>query len=168
MPRTLVQGLCFLIGFAIALWLGPARISTEPLGDPEATHLESELLEQVNAVRAQWNLIPLARMPAVDQVARGHSGDMVTRNYFAHESPEGQNAIDRLARGHVDGFSMAAENIGQTNKGSPASEIVAAWLRSPAHRTNLLAPAFNATGIGVVRAHDGSWMATQLYLTYPR
>jgi uncharacterized protein YkwD len=168
MPRTLAQGLAFLLGFACALWLGPARISTEPLSDPEATRLEELLLEQVNGVRAQWHLVPLARMSAVDDVARGHSGDMAARGYLAHESPEGHNAIDRLARGRVDGFSLAAENIGQTSKPTPASEIVAAWLRSPVHRTNLLAPAFNATGIGVARARDGSWIATQLYLTYPR
>ena len=168
MPRTWVQGICFLIGFGLALWAWPGRISTEPIGDPEATRLESELLTEVNAVRAQWHLIPLARVPAVDLVARGHSGDMVARGYFAHESPEGKNALDRLASGHVEGFSMAAENIGQTNKTSPASEIVEAWLRSPVHRTNLLAPAFNTTGIGAARAHDGSWIATQLYVTYPR
>jgi uncharacterized protein YkwD len=93
---------------------------------------------------------------------------MAARGYLAHESPEGQNALDRLERGRVDGFSMAAENIGMTSKPTPASEIVSAWLRSPVHRTNLLAPAFNTTGIGVARGRDGSWIATQLYVTYPR
>jgi uncharacterized protein YkwD len=93
---------------------------------------------------------------------------LAARGYVAHESPEGDNAIDRLARRRVEGFSLAAENIGTTNRPSPASEIVSAWLRSPIHRTNLLAPAFNATGVGVARAPDGSWIVTQLYATYPR
>lgn len=168
MPRTPIQGLAFLLGFAIALWLAPRAVQTEPLSDPEAVRLEAQLYDQVNALRAQYHLLALARRPEIDGVARAHSGDMAARGYMAHESPEGANPLDRLARGHVDGFSMAAENIGMTNKQTPASEIVAAWMRSPVHRVNLLAPAFNTTGIGVARAHDGSWIATQLYLTYPR
>ena len=168
MPRTPIQGLAFLLGFAIALWLAPRAVQTEPLSDPEASRLEAQLYEQVNAVRAQYHLLALARQPEIDGVARAHSGDMAARGYMAHESPEGANPLDRLARGHVDGFSMAAENIGMTNKQTPAAEIVAAWMHSPVHRVNLLAPAFNTTGIGVARGHDGSWIATQLYLSYPR
>ena len=168
MPRTPLQGLAFLLGFAIALWLGPATIAVEPVADPEASRLEASLYEQVNAVRAQHHLVPLARQPAVDGVARAHSSDMASRGYLAHETPEGENPVHRLERGRVDGFSMAAENIGMTTKPSPASEIVTSWMRSPVHRTNILAPAFNATGLGVARGRDGAWIATQLYLTYPR
>ena len=168
MPRTLGQGLAFLLGFAAALWLGPARVETQPLDDPEALQLELLLLEQVNGIRAERHLLDLTRLPELDAVARAHSSDMAQRGYVAHDSPEGMNAIDRLARRGVEGFSLAAENIGTTNRPTPASEIVTAWLRSPIHRTNLLAPAFNATGIGVARAPDGSWIVTQLYATYPR
>jgi uncharacterized protein YkwD len=167
-PRTPLQGLAFVIGFAIAIWLGPATIAVEPVSDPEASRLEASLYEQVNAVRAQHHLVPLVRQPALDGVARGHSSDMASRGYLAHESPEGENPVHRLERGQVDGFSMAAENIGMTTKPSPASEIVTGWMRSPVHRTNILAPAFNSTGLGVARGRDGAWIATQLYVTYPR
>jgi uncharacterized protein YkwD len=167
-PRTPLQGLAFLLGFTLALWLAPWRVSSEPLVDPETARLEAQLLEQVNVVRAQHHLIALARLPALDEVARAHSDDMAARAYLAHESPEGANALDRLARSQVDGFSLAAENIGMTSKPSPAGEIVAAWLRSPVHRTNLLAPAFNATGMGAARSRDGAWIATQVFVTYPR
>lgn len=168
MPRTPLQGLAFLIGFAISIWLAPGRIATEPLTDPEASRLEASLYQQVNAVRAQFHLVPLVRQPDLDGVARAHSSDMASRGYLAHESPEGENPVHRLERGRVDGFSMAAENIGMTTKPSPASEIVTSWMHSPVHRTNVLAPAFNATGIGVARGRDGAWIATQLYVTYPR
>ena len=168
MPRTYVQGLAFLLGFAIALWLGPATIAVEPATDPEAIQLESSLYAQVNAVRTQHHLVPLVRQPDLDGVARGHSGDMASRGYLAHESPEGENPVNRLERGRVDGFSMAAENIGMTTKPSPASEIVTSWMNSPSHRTNILAPAFNTTGLGVARGRDGAWIATQLFVTYPR
>ena len=168
MPRTPLQGLAFLIGFAIALWLAPESVATQPLGDPEALRLEATLYQQVNEVRAQHHLTALARQPDLDGVARGHSDDMASRGYLAHVSPDGDNPLDRLERGRVDGFSMAAENIGMTSKPTPASEIVSAWMRSPDHRTNVLAPAFNATGLGVARGRNGEWIATQVFVTYPR
>ena len=132
MPRTPLQGLAFLIGFVLALWLrARARCRAQPVGDPEAARLEALLYEQVNGVRAQHHLVALTRQPELDGVARAHSGDMASRGYLAHESPEGDEPLDRLERGRVDGFSMAAENIGMTSKPTPASEIVAAWMRSP-------------------------------------
>ena len=77
---------------------------------------------------------------------------MVTRHYLAHESPEGHNAVNRLESAHVAGFSLAAENIGITDRPDPNHEILRAWLASEVHRTNLYAPPFNATGIGIARA----------------
>lgn len=167
MPRTIVQGLCFLLGFAIALWLAPEHVEAQP-ADAEAAQLEAQLYAQVNELRAQHHLTQLARRPDIDAVARGHSADMAARGYFAHESPEGQNAVHRLGGASISGFSLAAENIGSTDRPGPAAEIVRAWLQSPIHRSNLLAPPFNATGIGVARGAGGAWIVTQLYLTYPR
>ena len=169
MPRTIVQGLCFLLGFAIALWLAPQHVAAQQAAsDPEAAQLEALLYQQVNGVRAGQHLTQLARRPELDAVARAHSADMASRGYFAHESPEGQNAVHRLGRAQIEGFSLAAENIGSTDRPGPAGEIVTAWLHSPIHRSNLLAPPFNATGIGVARGANGAWIVTQLYLTYPR
>jgi uncharacterized protein YkwD len=165
-PRTLVQGLCFLIGFAIALWLAPNQVSAQP--DAESAQLEALIHAQVNAVRKQSHLTSLERRADLDAVARGHSADMAARDYVAHESPEGANAVVRLERARVEGFSLAAENIGSTTKSGPGGEIVTSWLASPIHRSNLLAPPWNATGVGVARARNGAWIVTQLYLTYPR
>jgi uncharacterized protein YkwD len=166
MPRTPVQAVAFLLGLWIALWLSPFGASAS--ADPELTRLEADLYDQVNAVRIERHLMPLSRSRALDAVARGHSLDMVNRSYVAHESPEGANAMHRLERARVEGFSLAAENIGATNRAGPNREIVSSWLASPIHRTNLLAPAFNATGIGIARASDGTLIYTQLYVTYPR
>ena len=170
MPRSPIQAVGFLLGFALALWLSPfaAEASSADTPDPALAPLEASLLAAVNEVRAQHHRIPLARTPELDAVARAHSRDMVARNYVAHESPEGGNAMDRLAHARLEGFSLAAENIGATNRAAPNREIVSGWLGSPLHRTNLLAPAFNATGIGIARTPDGRLLYTQLYVTYPR
>ena len=169
MPRTPFQALVFLL----ALWatlalLGPIARAAEPGGEAAFAALEDALHEAVNDVRRRAGLIPLRRDPAIDRVARAHSADMVARGYFAHETPEGLTPPDRLRQGGVSGITPAGENVGLTNRADPTREIVAGWLASPVHRQNLLAPMFNATGIGIARAADGTLFYTQLYVTYPR
>ena len=94
MPRTFRQAIGFLLGLWIALWLSPLRAS----GEPEFRTLESAIHVEVNAIRTQRHLIQLQRLPELDAVARAHSRDMAQRGYFAHESPEGSNPLDRLTR----------------------------------------------------------------------
>jgi uncharacterized protein YkwD len=166
-PRTPLQALAFLFGLWLALWLSPFGAMAESGSDAFAL-LEATLHRGVNAVRAEQHLIPLERRAELDAVARAHSVDMVTRHFFAHESPEGANALDRLERARVEGFSLAAENIGITDRPEPNREILHAWIASEVHRRNLYSPPFNATGIGIARAPNGSLVYTQLYVTYPR
>jgi len=169
MPRTLLQALGFLLGLWIALWFSPFRAAsdTDPTAAPYAA-LESAFLHDVNAVRAQRHLIPLRRMTELDVVARAHSLDMARRGFFAHENPEGANPLHRVERADISGFSLAAENLGITNRPDPNREVLSGWLQSTVHRDNLYAPPFNTTGVGIARAADGSLIYTQLYLTYPR
>ena len=170
MPRDPWQAAGFLLGLASLLWLSPLALRASPT--LEAGHRdqrEAALHQDVNRVRADRHLIPLVRMPELDAVARAHSHDMAQRRYLSHESPEGNNPVHRLSEGGIQGFSLAAENIGRTGPISdPSREITNAWLVSPLHRENLLAPPFNATGIGVARAVDGSYIYTQIYATFPR
>lgn len=170
MPRTLGQALGFLLGFALALWLSPLRvgIARGDEGPPPFAELEQALHRDVNAVRVARHLIPLRRVPELDQVARAHSRDMARRGYLSHESPEGADPVARLQRAGLTGFSLAAENAGRTDRSDPNREILEGWLHSQSHRRNLHAPPFNATGIGIARAADGALVYTQIYVTYPR
>jgi uncharacterized protein YkwD len=130
--------------------------------------MEQQLHQSVNAFRGRHGLIPLTRDAALDAVARGHSTDMAARRYLSHENPEGLNWVDRLQKAGVRGFSMAGENVGQTNRRLPNAEIFEGWKHSPAHRQNLTARPFNRTGLGIARGPDGTLYYTQLYLTFPR
>jgi len=171
LPRTFTHAAAFLLGFAIALFLSPLRVEvarSDEINSGPFASLEAQLLVAVNAVRARHRLIPLRRSPDLDRVARNHSNDMSRRNYLSHHSPEGTNPVDRIENGAITGFTLAAENLGKTNRSDPNHEIVESWLASPEHRRNLLAPPFNTTGIGISRAADGALIYTQLYLTYPR
>lgn len=173
MPRTPIQALAFLTGLWLALWFllpfwaAPSASAEDDRGDPFAT-LETQLFHNVNTTRSAHHLVSLRRDSALDEVARTHSRDMARRRYLSHTNPEGLNPIGRLQQGGVAGFAMAGENVGMTNRADPNREILDGWLASPVHRKNLMAPAFNATGVGVATAADGTLYYTQLYTSVPR
>ena len=169
MPRTLGQAIGFLLGFAIALWLSPFAGTAGEAAANTAPYavLEAELHAQVLAFRGKVHMIPLHRRADLDAVARDHAADMAARGYLNHVSLEGANPLDRFRRAGVLGFTLAAENIGKTNRPNPNREVVDGWIASPVHRQNLDTPPFNATGIGVARTRDGSFIYTQIYATFP-
>jgi len=183
-PANLPQAIGFLIGVWLAIVLllllgargdgpppaaGAAAGAAGLAGDVSGlARLEADLVRTVNAWRRARNLAPLARLPELDAVARKHSADMVTRGYFAHDTPEGANPVDRIQAGGVEDFSLAGENVGMTSRADPNTEIFQGWLASPDHYENLVAPAFNATGVGIARRADGTLLYTQVYVTFPR
>ncbi len=156
-----------VLGFWIALGLSPVNVTIARINDAPYAELEARLHREVNAVRVRHHLILLERRSDLDRVARMHSADMAKWGYLSHETPEGLNPVDRIAEGADSGFTLAGENLGSTDRSDSSREILEGWLASPVHRRNLLAPPFNATGIGVARNRDGSWVYTQVYVTYP-
>jgi uncharacterized protein YkwD len=168
-PRDFSSAGWFFFGLWLSLMLlGPLTAPWASAADPELVRMEAALHRSVNRFRSEQRLITLSRDPALDAVARAHSEDMVARHFFAHESPDGHNCVDRLERFGVQGFSLAGENVGMTNRPNPNQEILDGWLASPVHRENLTARPFNTTGIGIARAPDGTLLYTQLYVSFPR
>ena len=169
MPRTPGHALWFLLGLWLSLaLLTPLFAVRAGATEPAEAALEAELHRAVNAFRAELHLVPLERRPRLDAVARAHSADMAARGYLAHRSPEGADWVDRLRAADVDGFAMAGENVGLTSRRRPNAEILEGWKASPVHRENLVARFYNATGVGVARAADGTLYYTQLYVSFPR
>jgi len=169
-PRTLGQAGSFLVGIWLALLLlQPLGTGAKAAQSPaETAALESALHTAINELRAEQGLVRLQRDAALDAVARAHSEDMAARHYLAHETPEGLTPPARMKRAGVVGYSLAGENVGTTTRSNPNREIISAWMASPVHRDNVLAPAFNATGVGIALSADGTYYFTQLYGTRPR
>jgi uncharacterized protein YkwD len=168
-PRNFCAGGWFVFGLWLALTLlGPLVAPWASAADPELARMEAALHRAVNQFRTEQRLISLTRDATLDAVARAHSEDMVVRGFFSHESPEGHNWVDRLQRSGIEGFALAGENVGKTNRAEPNRQILNGWIHSPDHRLNLTARPYNATGIGIARAPDGTLFYTQLYLSFPR
>ena len=150
----------FGLSFAAVIWLSTAPL--EALAGSEA-----QLFDRVNQVRAEHALIPLRGSSELAAVALAHAKDMARRGYLAHESPEGQNPLNRVTAAGVTGFRLLAENIGSSTVGGDRVEaIVNGWMNSHDHRENVLNPAFNTAGVAVVDAPDGRTIVVELYATF--
>jgi len=118
---------------------------------------EASLLQTMNAVRTSHGLAPLRVDVRLLRAARGHSADMLTRQYFAHGSVAGR-ALAQGARGPVFGEDLA------WGTGATAQWVVNRWLASPAHRAVLLRPGFRRVGIGMsfgtFAGHGGATVVT--------
>lgn len=133
-----------------------------------AVRTESQVLLQVNDVRADRHLSTLKSSTDLEAVARQHAVDMARSGYLDHINRSGQNPLDRVQNAGISGFRLLAENIGTTNEtGDRITKIVQAWMTSPIHRENILNPAFNTTGIGIAQSKDGGIIVVQLFLTIP-
>ena len=118
--------------------------------------LEQDLVLLTNADRTSNGAAALLIDDRLVGVARERSDDMVTRNYFAHEiPPAGTRVFDLILQRGVD-YELAAENIGYNNAPRQRSvqHIQGEFMKSPAHRANLLRANWNFLGIGAVPGSD--------------
>lgn len=107
----------------------------------------------VNSERASQRLGVLKRERRLDTAARRHAADMVAHRYFAHSSRDGKPFSRRIkAAGYMSSANgwLVGENLawGTGTQGTPEA-IVAAWMKSPGHRANILNARFDEIGIGV-------------------
>lgn len=113
--------------------------------------MERQMLALVNKERKAKGLTALAWDPKAAAVARAHSQDMLKRDYFAHEDPQGGTVADRARKGGV-GYLLIGENLAF----APSLAIAHQGLMdSPGHRENILRPGFRRLGIGIVRLKPG-------------
>ena len=138
LPRMPIKNkilITFLAGFALLGSAAGAQART--LSNPEAS-----LLQTMNSVRTSRGLAPLRVDIRLLRAARGHSADMLQRQYFAHGAVAGR-ALAQGARGPVFGEDLA------WGTGATAHWVVGRWLASPGHRAVMLRPGFRRVGIGI-------------------
>ncbi len=109
---------------------------------------EKEVFNLINKQRANNGLAALKIDEEVQRVARIKAEDMVTNNYFSHQSPTYGSPFDML-RSFKISYRTAGENIAANSSNSGA---VNAWMNSSGHKANILNSSYNYTGIGVVNS----------------
>jgi uncharacterized protein YkwD len=158
-----------------------------PYLDPTA--LEVRIHDLINDQRQQNGLSTLSSDPFLADIARGHSWDMVIRNFFEHMNPDGKLARDRgvaagypcirvVKGGSYNGISenlykgtryasyySNAEGVITAYNWSSVDEIsnqaVTGWMNSPGHRQNILTSRYQLEGIGVAFSSDDKVYITE-------
>ncbi len=149
-----------------------AAAAPAPPPAPQLSRMEKMLCDLANAERRKRGLPLFTVVPALAEVARGHSREMMHKDYFAHESPVAarRTAQDRYALKFGQRPMLIAENIfmlqGPRNFRLMEAHFRKAhegWMKSPGHRANILRtkPASpTQIGVGIV-VHNGTFWATQ-------
>ncbi len=123
----------------------------------EASALERQMLELINAERAANGLNPVQLELRLNDSAEDHSTWMLNQDVFSHTGVNGTSAGDRMANAGFEftGSWRWSENIAwQSERGDPGLEddvidLHNALMNSPGHRANILDPNVTVIGIGI-------------------
>lgn len=105
-----------------------------------------ELIQFTNQKRQDNGLPPLSENAALATAASNKADDMFSKDYWAHNSPDGTTPWIFIKQAGYD-YVYAGENLARGF--NSASDVVNAWMASPDHRTNLLSPNFKDVGFAV-------------------
>lgn len=94
-------------------------------------------------------LPPLELNENLNKSAAIKCNDMVTRNYWGHDSPDGKKPWDFIKP--FTQYKEAGENLAKSL--SSAKIATDAWMNSETHKANLLKPTFTDVGYAVCGDH---------------
>lgn len=118
------------------------------------------LISLTNTVREEQGAGKVEYSEELSKVAFDKARDMVTNNYFSHQSPSYGTPFEMM-KAYGLSFTAAAENIAgnQTIDGA-----FYAWMNSEGHKANLLNGDFTKTGIGVYTSPIYGKIIVQLFM----
>lgn len=141
---------------SITIVTQPATPAPTPLANPFSIWIE-DVVRIVNKERSDSGLDSLSECPSLDQSAQLHSQDMNARDFFDHTNPDGKTPSDRIRLTGYFGKSKSrwtGENIAAGFK--DATSVMAAWMKSPGHRANILNSKFTHLGVGIAGSRSDS------------
>lgn len=142
LPMALIVGITMLFN---SLMLQPSVLSY-------ATNTSSAgLLASTNVQRTSNGLGALAINSKLTQAAQAKANDMVARNYWSHNTPDGQEPWVFFTNAGYD-YLAAGENLAY---GFATSEdTVTGWMNSPGHRANILNGTYQEVGFGMANSSN--------------
>ncbi|WP_436530420.1 CAP domain-containing protein [Actinoplanes sp. HUAS TT8] len=125
-------------------------VTADSVSSSPSAPFQQQILALVNRFRAKSGCSPVTLDRRLIDAANGHAADMARRDYFRHESPNGEKAGERVSDTGYQ-WRLYGENIAR-GQGSPW-EAMDGWMNSPEHRSNILDCKLNQMGVGL--AIDG-------------
>jgi len=112
---------------------------------------EQVLLDLANQARAQAGAPPLALDNGLSQAARIHAEAMFAARQLSHQFANELSLPQRLASATRLQLDQEGENVALDFDAASGHQHL---MLSPPHRANLLNPAYNVVGMGVIRSGD--------------
>lgn len=106
----------------------------------------SGLLSSTNQERTNVGAATLAVNSKLNSAAQAKVNDMINKNYWSHNTPDGQEPWVFITNAGYS-YSRAGENLAYGY--STSAKTVAGWMNSPAHRDNLLNTYYQEVGFGI-------------------
>lgn len=143
----------------------PAQAPKVPKATSTVRQVERNTFDLMNAERAAKGLTRLEWDENLAGLARLHSVNMATHNFFSHRGVDGTMVDDRADLLGLGNWNAIGENIAFLRGfDEPERIAVTKWLQSPSHRKNILNATWRESAIGVALANDGSYYFTQVFL----
>lgn len=122
----------------------------------------SSVLDLTNKARSAGNIGQITYNSLLERAAQAKADDMLARQYFAHNTPDGKTPWTFFeAVGYK--YLSAGENLAvHFNDVEPLQD---AWMNSPGHRANILNSSFKEMGVGIARGvfegHDSIFVVEE-------
>ncbi|HLC89804.1 MAG TPA: CAP domain-containing protein [Patescibacteria group bacterium] len=144
-PKSLVTylALAILVKFIAVVFLFIAYPSPAEL----SAIISKNIVSLVNQSRAEEGVEPVSENQILLASARLKAQDMIFKNYFAHDSPDGRKPWQWINRAQYD-YVYAGENLAMDF--TTAESVHEAFLKSPSHQRNILNPKYKEIGIAVL------------------
>jgi hypothetical protein len=137
-----------LVRWILALCVGAALLLPPSTAWAAGPDYEQAVVDQVNQIRVTAGLSRLTVSSELTTSARRYSSYMASAGFFGHVAPDGSTLVNRDQAAGYTGWTWLGENLaaGQTDP----KTVVQAWMNSPTHRANILAPQPREIGVGFV------------------
>ncbi len=108
---------------------------------------KDEVIRLTNQERANQGLPALQENPTLDWAATLKAQDMISKDYWAHNSPDGHEPWYFFTQAGYQ-YAYAGENLAKNFDNS--SQIVSAWMASSSHKENILNKNYSQIGVVVM------------------
>ncbi|KAF4131464.1 Cysteine-rich secretory protein family [Phytophthora infestans] len=156
--RKLCRSTLLVVIVVTTLWASSASADLEAAADNNSTvnnttrYLKEAasdyriaMLNAVNRERAARGLPKFCMNRKLQNAAQVHASDMAKRSFLSHTGSDGSSMSSRV-RGAGYRWASIAENVAAGQ--ATVSSVLASWMRSKPHRTNILSTKHKMFGCG--------------------
>ncbi len=144
----------FLVSFIVCGLMTTVPLERASAQTNSEVAYRSQVLQFVNETRAQYGVKPLEPDAVLTAAAQKWAVHISNVERLDHKKD--------LGRGMGNTWTKLGENLG---RGESIEAVYAAWMASPRHLANIVDPAFDSFGFGVVSQNGDFWMVQRFKQT---